>query len=84
MKKSKRSFISVYRAVCNALPTDLAEKLETDSAYWAPEISWMKLTNFVNYRVKKDSNDPTSVKVYAALMGFTPWKMRRIMKKKEL
>ena len=79
--KKENDFMTTYHAVCSVLPRELAEKLRQESPYWAPEVRWYNLTHFINTRMKQDSNDPQSVKVYAALMGLSERRMKKEMKK---
>ena len=63
-----RNFIDVYKKILAACPnTILAQKLESGSPFWAPEVTWFNLSRYVNNYMMPDSNNPVSVKVYAIL-----------------
>ena len=72
-----RNFGDVLTKILDACPnTVLHDKLLSASPYWAPEILWHNLTRYVNTYMKPDSNDPVSVKVYAALCDLSEEEMQ--------
>ena len=71
-----RDFKTIYDAIHNLLSAELAQKLDDQSSYWAPEICWHNLSVFVNKYVQKDSKDNNSVRIYATLCDDTVSGMR--------
>ena len=61
-----RDFRTVVRAIMVVKP-ELADDLEKQIGFWAPELYWLKLSEYVNCHVKKNSADPKNVAVYAIL-----------------
>ena len=61
-----RDFRTVARAIAVAKP-ELADDLEKQISFWAPELYWLKLSEYVNCHVRKNSADPKNVAVYAIL-----------------
>ena len=65
-KEMGRNFYDVVGKITTAMP-ELKEDLDFSIGFWAPEIQWFKLSEYVNDNVAPDSSDPRSIAVYAAL-----------------
>ena len=74
--KERRSFSEVYRQIMEVAPRDLAEKLEDNIGFWAPEVAWDKLEEYVSDNVFPTVNDPLSIKIYAILYGISEEDMK--------
>ena len=72
----ERDFETVCKEIIEVAPEILAYKLERDSGFWAPEIRWIRLTNYVNDYVIPSSKDPRSIKVYAILCDCSEGEMK--------
>ena len=72
----ERDFETVCEQIIKAAPEILAYKLERDFGFWAPEIRWLRLSNYVNDYVIPSSKDPRSIKVYAILCDCSEEKMK--------
>jgi hypothetical protein len=72
----ERNFIEVYKQILKIAPRDLAEKLEDNIGFWAPEIVWDKLEEYVSDKVFPTVNDPLSIKIYAILYGISEEDMK--------
>ena len=66
-----RNFVTVFKAIRQELPVELRDELTGKAHFWAPEIAWNELSNFVNLNVPKKASDPMSVKVNSILCGKT-------------
>lgn len=78
-KVAPREFAPVFNRIVELLggPTsELGKKLLLKAEYWAPEILWYKLSEFVNTNVPPSSSDEMSLSVYATLCGVTTDQMR--------
>jgi hypothetical protein len=62
-----RKFSDVVMAIQEVAPQDLKEALSRSVGFWAPEIAWHKLTEYVNRYVTPSSKDATAIAVYARL-----------------
>jgi hypothetical protein len=71
-----RSFTKVLEQIKKVAPEDLKEALERGAGFWAPEIVWYKLTEYVQRYVTPCSSDQTSVAVYAVLCNCTEADMK--------
>ena len=71
-----RDFGTVYNQIMKVAPEQLATKLEQNSGFWAPEILWYKLSQYVNKYVEPSSKDPQSIKVYAILCDCSEAEMK--------
>ena len=78
----KRSVVTVINDICRIAP-ELSEPLEDKLAYTAPELLWTKVTEFINHNVVADPDDPHAVAIYAALMGISNRRMRKMMRERE-
>ena len=75
-----RSFTRVYQQIMEVAPEDLSSALERSVGFWAPEIVWVNLTQFVHRYVEPSSSDDTSVAVYAILYDCTEDEIRNRFK----
>ena len=71
-----RDFGSVYRKIMEVAPEQLATNLEQNSGFWAPEICWSNLSQYVNKYLEPSSKDPQSIKVYAILCDCSEAEMK--------
>ncbi len=71
-----RDFGTVYNQIMKVAPEQLATKLEQNSRFWAPEILWYNLSEYVNKYVKPSSKNPQSIKVYAILCDCSEAEMK--------
>lgn len=71
-----RSFTKVYNQILEVAPEALSSALEKSAGFWAPEVAWSNLSQFVNRYVEPCSSDDTSVAVYAILCDCTEDEMR--------
>lgn len=71
-----RDFGTVYNQIMEVAPEQLATKLEQNSGFWAPEILWYNLSQYVNKYVEPSSKDPQSIKVYAILCDCSEAEMK--------
>ena len=62
-----RNFIQVVEAIKEVAPENLVDALNRSIGFWAPEIVWDKLSEYVNRYVTPSSKDATAVAVYARL-----------------
>lgn len=62
-----RNFIKVVEAIKEVAPEDLVKALERSVGFWAPEIAWYMLSEYVGRYVAPSSKDATAVAVYARL-----------------
>ena len=76
-----RDFFEVYENIKKAAGADFSVRLDNASGFWAPETLWFKLFQFVNKYMKKDSKDPTSIKVYAILCNTSEEEMKEKFEK---
>ncbi len=74
----KRNISKVIANVRKVAPKDFNEKLERKIHYWAPESVFERFCEFVNAEIIPSSKSATSIAVYAALMGVSERKMRKI------
>ena len=63
----ERNFYEVLSKIEALLPKELVDKLEKDPTYWAPELSWLYLTQFINMNVEKRGSNRNSVAIYSIL-----------------
>ena len=75
-KVMARSFTKVYNQILEVAPESLSSALKKSVGFWAPEIVWVNLTQFVHRYVEPSSSDDTSVAVYAILCDCTEDEMR--------
>lgn len=71
-----RDFMTVYKKILKVAPTTLAEKLERNFGFWAPEIAWYNLSRYVNKYVTPSSKDSQAIKVYAILCDCSEAEMK--------
>lgn len=77
MEKAERNFYEVLGNVMDALPPELGVKLHFDAAFWAYEIRWEMLSEWVFYHLRPSSTDQISIAVYATLTGVSPAEMKQ-------
>ena len=79
---AERNFATVLSRILHACPgTELYYELNHNCMYWAPEICWEMLSQYVNKYLKKDSSSKVSVKVYSCLTGKSKLEIRRQFRK---
>lgn len=61
-------------------PEPLKSELMHRAPFWAPEVSWERLTYLVNKTIAPDSTSPVVVRVYALLCDCTEEEMLRRFK----
>ena len=71
-----RIFSQVLKKIYELLPEDLANKLNEKSKYWAPELCWNMLSQFLNDNITPSASDENSVRIYAVLCNMTEKEMR--------
>ena len=76
-----RDFSKVYRNLLAILPKDLAEDLSYRTGYWAPEMFWYKLSQYINDNITPSSSNPLSIAVYAELCNLSPAQMKEKFEK---
>ena len=72
-----RNFIDVYERIKEVAPEELVEKLESRVGYWAPEVVWYNLSQYINKYLKPSSTNKTSVAVYAILLDCSESEMKK-------
>ena len=72
----ERNFTNVVESIMKVAPQELKDALDKSVGYWAPEIVWVKLSEYVNRYVEPSSSDETSVAVYAILCNCSKEEMR--------
>ena len=71
-----RSFTKVYHQILEVAPEDLSTALKKSVGFWAPEVAWVNLTQYIHRYVEPCSSDDTSVAVYAILCDCTEDEIR--------
>ena len=79
-----RNFYRVLKDIKNVAPKELVNALNKSVEFWAPEIVWYKLSEYVNRYVKLSSTDETSVAVYSILCNCSKDEMIMRFKKNNL
>lgn len=72
-----RDFMTVYNKIMEVAPENLAKKLESNSGFWAPEMAWYNLSQYVNKYVTPSSKDEQAIKVYAVLCDCSEEEMKK-------
>lgn len=62
-----RNFHEVVQKIMDVNHEMLNDHLNRSIGYWAPEICWYNLSDYVNRYVDKSSKDPKSLKIYSIL-----------------
>ena len=77
-----RNFNHVLKAIKAIAPEELKNVLESSApSYWAPEIRWKKLAEYVNKYVFPNSQDTNSIKIFALLCNCSEEQMKERFKK---
>lgn len=71
-----RNFMQVFEEIKNAAPKNLASALEDKVNFWAPEMCWEMLSEYVNRYLPASSKDATSIAVYALLCNCSEEEMK--------
>ena len=71
-----RNFMKVYRNIVAVAPEELVQILGKELLFWAPEIEWQKLSEYVNRYIVPSSSDPQSIAIYAELLGISLAEMK--------
>lgn len=71
-----REFINVCKEIIKVAPKGLANALEKSAGFWAPEVAWDMLCEYVNSYVQPSSKNPTAVAVYARLCDCSEAEMK--------
>lgn len=71
-----RNFTTVYRNIMAIAPKELADALEKHVVFWAPEIVWYKLSEYVNKYGTPSSTDSQSIAIYAELCDLSSEDMK--------
>lgn len=66
-----RDFSTVLKNIIAIAPKELADALKKDIKFWAPEILWSNLSQYVNRYVIPSSKDPQSIAIYAELCNLS-------------
>ena len=68
--------MTVYKNILAVAPEELADALKKYVEFWAPEIVWYNLSQYVNKYVAPCSTDPQSIAIYAELCDLSFADMR--------
>jgi len=71
-----RNFTDVVKEIKEVAPQNLVDALERNVGFWAPEVVWCKLSEYVNRYVEPSSKDAKSVSVYAKLCDCSEAEMK--------
>lgn len=71
-----RDFTDVLDQIIEVGPQNLVDEIRASINFWAPEVEWDKLNEYVNRFVTPSSRDPQSVAVYAILCDCSDAEMK--------
>ena len=71
-----RNFFKVVMQIKEVAPPELSKKLDNNAGFWAPEVAWHNLSDYVNRYVTPSSTDATAIAVYARLCDCSEAEMK--------
>ena len=79
-----RNFVEVLNRITEVAPKQLVDALNKSAMYWAPEIAWDRLSNYVDRYVKRSSSDENAIAVYAILCDCSEEEMKKRFEQDEV
>lgn len=77
-----RCFKTFFYEILELLPEETKNDLAFQVGFWAPEVAWSYISDFINKNVQADSSNSQSVAIYAKLCNVSEEEMRDMMIKK--
>ncbi len=73
----ERDFKYVYNKIQALLPKGLAFEMQQNAIYWEPSEKFFELSKFIQAKIKPNSKDDKTVRIYAILCDKSLDEMRK-------